>query len=275
MAILDVLETELKLRGYTGATVKSYLSHNKRFLDFSNKQAEEMTQADVKKYLVYLITEKNQKPASVNLCLSSLKFFYERVLKKNIFVDIHSPKSEKKLPIVFSKEQISDMLRVMRNEKHKLLIELLYSSGLRVSEAVKMKVNDIDFKENVVKVVSGKGKKDRMVILSEKVSKSLQEYLQRREEQSEYLFVGGKGGLSVRMAQRIVKDAGKRAGIKQEVFCHALRSSFATHLLEAGTDLRYIQVLLGHSSISTTQIYTKVSLQQLKKIKSPFDDLKE
>lgn len=266
------LETELKLRGYTKATLRSYLSHNRKFLEFIHKQPEEVSEDDIKLYLAYLMTEKNNKPASINLALSSLRFYYETVLKKKIFSDIHSPKVEKKLPTVLTKEEVKMMLSSCTNKKHRLLLEFLYSSGMRVSECVKIKINDLDLKEKMGRVISGKGKKDRHIILSTTFISNLQEYLAARKNGSPYVFTGIKGShLSVRMAQRIVNDAAQKAGVKKRVFAHALRSTFATHLLEAGTDIRIIQELLGHADLSTTQRYTKVSTEQLKKVKSPLD----
>ena len=270
---LKQLETELKLRGYTQATLKAYLSHNRRFLEFIKKPANKIQEQDIKLYLSHLITEKNCKPASVNLTLSSLRFFYENILKKKIFTDIKPPKLEKKLPTVLTKDEMKRMLESCKNKKHKLLIEFLYAAGLRVSECVKLKVNDLDLKEKMGKVISGKGKKDRNIILSEKLIKNLEEYLETRKKDSEYIFTGTNSHLSIRMAQRIVSNTAKKAGINKKVFAHALRSSFATHLLEAGTDIRMIQILLGHTSISTTERYTRVSTEQLKKVRSPLDTI--
>ena len=134
-----------------------------------------------------------------------------------------------------------------------------------------MKIDDLNLKEKMGKVISGKGKKDRHIILSNNVIGHISNYLKDRKEDSEYLFPSEKSHITVRMAQKVVNKSAKKAGIKKRVFCHALRSSFATHLLEAGTDIRVIQVLLGHSSISTTERYVKVSTEQLKKVKSPLD----
>mgnify|MGYP001948626655 CR=1 FL=1 len=272
--MLKKLETELKIRGHTEATIKAYLVQNKRFFEFIKKEPSKITEDDIKEYTAYLIAERNQKPASVNLALSSIKFFFENIMKKKLFTDIKPPKLEKKLPTVLTKEEMKRLLDVIRNPKHHLLIELLYSSGLRVSEAVKLKIDDLDFDEHMGRVISGKGKKDRNIILSKRLVENVQEYVATRKRESEYLFTGNNNKhLSVRMAQKIVSEMAQKAGIKKRVFCHALRSSFATHLLEDGVDIRYIQSLLGHSSISTTERYTKVSTEQLKKIRSPLDRL--
>lgn len=263
----------MKLRGFTPVTVKTYLEKNKLFLNFINKEPKDVTEQDVKKYIVDLM-EKGRKPTTVSLNISALKFFYENILKKK-FTEIKPPKQEKKIPTVLSKDEVKKLLNAVENKKHKLLIEFLYSSGLRVSEAVSMKVKDVDLDEKIAKVVSGKGKKDRLAILSHSLADHLRVYLEKRKQDSEYIFPGlfANEHLSTRMAQRIVSDSAKRAGIKKRVFCHALRSSFATHLLEAGTDIRVIQELLGHVNLSTTEKYTKVSTEMIKKVKSPLDNL--
>jgi len=267
------LETELKLRGFTPATIRSYMAQNRQFLSFIKKLSSEITEEDVRIYLGHLISEKNLKPASVSLALSSLKFLYEGMMKKKLFVDIKPPKIEKKLPTVLTKYEIKKMLESVKNPKHKLLIQFLYASGLRVSECVKIKMKDIDLNEKLGRVISGKGKKDRNIILSDALIKSISLHLKKRKEQSDYVFASKESHISVRMAQKVVHEAAQKAGIKRRVFCHAIRSTFATHLLEAGTDLRYIQELLGHKSSKTTEIYTHVSEKSLLKISSPFDNL--
>lgn len=271
--MLEKLETELKIRGFSDQTLKSYLFHNKKFLDFSKKQPEEMESEDVKKYMAYLIADKKQKPASVSLAMSALRFAYDEVLGKGLFTTLKLPKAEKKLPTVLSKEEIRNMLEHTKNPKHHLLIQMLYSSGLRVSECINLKVHDLDLEEKFGTVRSGKGKKDRNIILSETVITSLKAYLSQRTHQNTHIFNVKDKVMSVRQAQKIVQNAAKKASLKKKVFCHALRSSFATHLLEAGTDIRIIQELLGHANLATTQRYTKVSREQLRKVRSPLDDL--
>jgi integrase/recombinase XerD len=271
--LIKKLETELKLRGFSQKTIDAYVGYNKRFLDFIGKDAADIVEDDIKVYIAYLMAEKGLKPASIGLVLSSLKFMYREVLKKNILSGIRPPKPEKKLPTVLTREEIKALLDAAKNPKHRLLIEFMYSSGLRVSECVSIKINDIDMMERMGTVRAGKGKKDRNIILSGRFVENLRTYLAKRDDANPYVFNAANGHISVRQAQRIVKEAGKKAGIKKRVFCHALRSSFATHLLEAGTDIRVIQELLGHSNLATTQRYTKVSTEQLKKVRSPLDDL--
>jgi len=194
-------------------------------------------------------------------------------LEKNIFAKIKAPKLEKKLPTVLTKDEIKRLIAVHKNFKHQLLIKMLYSSGLRVSECVSLKINDLELDEKMGTVRSGKGRKDRLIILSDNLISDIRKYLNKRNDNSPYLFPSRDTHITARMAQKIVNEAAKKADIKKRVFCHALRSSFATHLLESGTDIRIIQELLGHANLQTTQRYTKVSTEQLKKIRSPLDDL--
>ncbi len=270
--MLKKLETELKIRGFSDKTLGAYISNNQRFLEFCGKSEKDVDGQDIKNYMAHLM-DKGLKPSSVSLAMSALKFLYDEMLGKGLFVKIKMPKLEKKLPTVLSKDEIGKMLSVVKNAKHRLLIAFLYSSGLRVSECVKIKIDDLDFNEKMGIVRSGKGKKDRNIILSEYLIKDLKMYLEGRKDENSYVFSIKDRHISVRQAQRIVNWAAKAAGIKKRVFCHALRSSFATHLLEAGTDIRIIQELLGHSNLATTERYTKVSREQLKKVRSPFDDM--
>jgi len=271
--MLDKLETELKIRGFSKRTVDAYTFHNKKFLDFTSKEPGSVTQDDAKKYIAHMMSGKKYKPSSVNLALSSLKFFYNEILQNSAFNSFKAPKPEKKLPTVLTKDEIKKLLDVIDNPKHRLLVEFMYSSGLRVSECMSLKIDDLDLEEKMGKVKHGKGNKERYIILSSNLINHFSEYIRMKKDTSDYIFSVNGRPITIRQAQKVVKEAAKKAGIKKRVFCHALRSSFATHLLEAGTDIRIIQELLGHSNLSTTQIYTKVSTQQLKKVKSPFDNL--
>ena len=273
--MLEKLETELKLRGFSDKTIRSYMAHNRSFLNYIKKKPKEITQEDIKIYLAYVMSERNYKPASTNLAISALRFFYEEILGKNIFKKIKPPKIEKKIPDALAMEEVGKLIDSIKNEKHNLLVELMYASGLRVSEAVSIKIDDLNLEEGLGTIREGKGRKDRHIIISQSLLPKIKNYLEKRGIDSGYLFPGREGHISTRMAQKIVTDAAKAAGIKKRVYCHILRSSFATHLLENNVDIRKIQVLLGHSSISTTERYTKVSTKQLKEIKSPLDTLRE
>lgn len=271
--ILNDLHNELKLRGFSDKTINAYLRYNSHLLSYTKKAPNDINDTDIKSYLGHLISDKGLKPASVNLIISAIKFYYNTVLKKNLLRDLKSMKSEKKLPVVLTKEEIKKLIVGTENPKHKLLINLMYSSGLRVSECVSLKIQDIDIDEKTGTVRSGKGKKDRTILLSDSFINELKNYLKSKTDESDYIFSYKNAHISPRQAQRIVKKSAQKSCIKKRVFCHALRSSFATHLLEAGTDIRFIQELLGHSSLETTQRYTKVSTEKLKKIKSPMDNL--
>ncbi len=271
--MLGKLETELKIRGFSKRTVDTYLYHNQKFLDFIKKEPQNVNESDAKSYIAYLMSDKKYSPGSVNLALSSVKFFFNEILQNPAFNAVKPPKLEKKLPTVLTKDEVRKLLSAIENLKHKLLIEFMYSSGLRVSECVSIKVDDLDLNEKIGKIKHGKGNKERYIILSDNLIQHLNDYLKSKKDNSAYIFSVNGRPITIRQAQKVVKEAAKKAGIKKRVFCHALRSSFATHLLEAGTDIRVIQELLGHSNLATTQIYTKVSTQQLKRVKSPLDTL--
>ncbi len=270
--MLDKLETELKIRGFSEKTVGAYIFHNRKFLEFSQKQPQDMQTEDVKRYMAYLMAERKLKPASVSLTMSALRFLYDEMMGKGLFTSIKTPKAEKKLPTVLTKDEMRALIDAADNPKHKLLIKMMYSSGLRVSECMSLKIDDLDLKERFGLVRAGKGKKDRNIILSQNIIQDIQKYLGERDLSGPLFQINGRT-LGVRQAQNVVSDAARKAGIRKRVFCHALRSSFATHLLEAGTDIRVIQELLGHSNLATTQRYTSVSREQLRKVRSPLDDL--
>lgn len=271
--LLDKLDTELKIRGFSQKTVDSYTFHVKNFLSFYKGEPQVATQDDAKRYLAYLMSGRKYSPRSASLALSSLKFYFKEILQNLAFNAVKAPKQEKKLPTVLTKEEIRSLIEAAKNPKHKLLIEFMYSAGLRVSECVTLKVDDLDLQEKIGKIQHGKGNKERYIILSENLIEHFNRYISTKKDKGPYIFSVSQKPITARQAQKVVQDAARKAGIKKRVFCHALRSSFATHLLEAGTDIRVIQELLGHSNLSTTQIYTKVSTQQLKKVKSPLDSL--
>ncbi len=269
--LLEQLETELKLRGFSERTVKSYLFYNNKFLMFINKQPEAVTEDDIKAYLANLLSDKKKNNATVALVRAALKFYYDGVLKKGI-VTLKTPKIQKKLPTVLSREEVKRLFETTQNSKSKLILMILYSSGLRVSECCSLKVNDLEFEQKIGWVRNGKGGKDRLFILPEGILEGLRNYISSKN--TEHLFTNKAGtALSARNIQKIVANAAKRAGINKNVSPHTLRHSFATHLLESGESIRKIQELLGHSNLQTTQIYTKVSTEELRKVKSPLDSL--
>lgn len=269
--MLEDLRAELVLRGLSENTVTTYISHNARFLVHIAKPATDVTEQDLKVYLSGLLAEKKER-SSVALTRSALLFYYNEVLGKK-FAGIRTPKIQKKLPVVLSKDEIKRLLQAITHEKSKILVTLLYASGLRVSEALRLKIEDLELDQRIGWVRAGKGNKDRMFILSEGLVPELRKFIRSRNLSSGYLFLGKTGPMSARNAQKIIKDAARRAGIQKPVTPHKLRHSFATHLREAGSDLRLIQELLGHSSIQTTTIYTHVSSDEKRRVVSPADAL--
>ncbi len=273
-SMFEKLYEYIKIKGYSNRTYKSYAHHFISFLSYLERNKlllENINEEEIKKYLFYLSIQ-GYYSSTIRLAYFSLQILFKEILKKNMeFSKIYIPKKEKKLPLVLPKTDIQRMIDSISNLKHKILIELLYSSGLRVSECVRLKVYDLNFENNTITVREGKGSKDRVTILSNKVKEDLKNYLSKRKEESIYLFNTRKGNISVKSVQLIVKKAAKLAGIKARVTPHTLRHSFATHLLENGTDIRYIQRLLGHERLETTQIYTHVSNKDIKNIKSPLD----
>lgn len=259
------VEDECKLRGYSVKTIGSYTHHIGKYLS-SNKSARD--------YLLFLIDRK-KSDETVRSAGFAIKFYLKITTKDPRDIDsilggIPNVKREKKLPIILSKKEIMGMILATNNLTHRLIIQIAYSSGLRSSEIINLKWADIDFDRNTIHIKRGKGKKDRVVMLSEKVKQGLQNL---KDDKQGYVFITTrKGAYTQRTIQKIVENTAKKAGIKKKISPHSLRHSFATHLLERGTDIRYIRDLLGHSDISTTLIYTKVSNRDLSKIKSPFDD---
>jgi site-specific recombinase XerD len=254
---LDGLEKELTARRYSPRTTKAYLRYNEDFLKFSRKNPHEVENSDVKDYLFHLVKEKEVSTSTLNTAINALKFYYGELLKKRFAYEIKRPKKDKKLPVVLSQEEISRILSSVGNIKHRLILMLVYSAGLRVSEVVKLKLEDIDVERKLIHIRGAKGRKDRYTMLSDVVIGSLEVYLKAYQPEK-WLFPGQKTGshITTRTVQRIFEDTIEKAGIKKDVSVHSLRHSFATHLLESGTDLRYIQELLGHKSSKTTEIYT-------------------
>ena len=266
---LKNLETEIKISKLSPYTLRNYILFNKQLFEHSNKQPALIEQQDIKNFLADKMN--NRASSSTIVFLASIKFAYSSLLQKDPTSGIKRPKSEKKIPAVLTKDEVIKLIESSSTAKSKLILQLLYSSGLRVSELVNLKKQDLDFNENIGWVRSGKGKKDRMLILAKKLSNKLKKYSEKHADWN-YIF-SEKNPLTTRNIQKIVQKAAFKAGINKHVHCHTLRHSYATHLLENGADIRKIQILLGHSSLNTTERYTHVSSTELKKISSPFDSL--
>jgi len=264
------LRQEMKLRKFSLKTIKSYLHYITNFLKYTSKSPRAVTGDEVRDYLEDL-ADKNVSSSTLNSAYSALLFYFGKILHRRFFVNIPRAKKSKKLPEVFTVVEVKKILGTIKNVKHKLFLGLMYSSGLRLSETICVKVGDLNFKEKLLIVRSGKGDKDRMTILSDKVAGVLEKYVKNKQP-NDLTFESNRGGkLSERSAQKAFEEALKASGIKRHGTCHSLRHSFATHLLENGTDIRYIQELLGHAKLQTTQIYTHVANNNLKNIKSPLD----
>lgn len=260
---------ELRIRNYSQSTIDSYSHYNEELLRFCEKDPREVTTEDIKNYLDFL--GKKVSPSTVAVAYNALHFYYGEIWKRNFFVNIHQPKKNKYLPVVLSKEEINRMIALTVNPKHNCIISLLYGTGVRVGELVRIKMCDIDLDRKMLRVFQGKGKKDRFVILPEKLLSILQKQTELKRK-DDFLFTNGRGGrMNEATIQKIVSQATWRAEVRKNVSPHTLRHSFATHLLENGTDIRYIQELLGHAKLQTTQIYTHVANSNLQSIKSPLD----
>ena len=263
---------KLELKCYAANTIKTYVSCFEAFINhYKERPAEELNENDIRLYLQKLIREGSSH-SYINQAVNAIKFYYEVVLEMpNRFYAIERPRPEEKLPQVLAKEEVLAIIKNTNNLKHRCIVSLLYSAGLRRSEVLNLKSEDIDGKRMLIKVRSGKGNKDRYTILSEKLLKDLRLYYLEWHPKN-HLFEGPKGAAySAESVLKIVKEASRKAGIRKKVTPHMLRHSFATHLLESGTDLRYIQVLLGHKSSKTTEIYTHVATNVFFNIKNPLD----
>lgn len=265
---LSSLARELVIRGFSRRTINAYVAHNRQFLQWYGQSAREVTADDIKNFLLFL-RSRGYTNTSLNSVISSLKFYYQDVLKRKLFFNITRPKREHYLPLVLSREEVAQLLSATTNTKHSLLLALSYGAGLRVGEVVNLRVRDLQFSENTIHVHQAKGNKDRLTLLPEKIKIELKAFIANKTGE-EILFASEHGGtLTTRTAQKIFEQALQRAGLNKRVTFHSLRHSFAAHLLENGVDTRYVQELLGHQDIRTTQRYTHMTNPGLRNIKSP------
>ena len=304
------LKEALQIRGYSIKTVKTYSSHVERYflflserefnsdrygcnsenestnsfensntgvndlIDKSNRKSEKNSpNLAIHAYTLALLNKKLSH-SYVNQAISAIKFYYEKVLHQEAAPSYIRPKKEKKLPNVLTLHEVKNILESLQNIKHKALLYLTYSSGLRVSEVVRLQLQDLDQDAKTIRIRQGKGRKDRYTLLSESAFAIVRHYC-HQEKPSKWLFPGQNKSshLTERTVQKIFDHALSQSGINKKASLHTLRHSFATHLLEGGIDLRYIQELLGHQSIRTTQLYTHISRKNIKNIKSPLDQM--
>jgi integrase/recombinase XerD len=265
------IEIELKISKASPHTIQNYIKQNQLLLIFSKSKPKEITTDDIKQYLAENLT--NSAASTITLFLSAIKYAHTAVFGIDPTITIKRPKKESHLPTTLSKSEIKLLLSHIKNEKSNLIASLIYAAGFRVSEITNLKTQDINLPEKIGYIRQAKGNKDRAFNIPDFLFDEIKRQLESQTKTNqEYLFPGRSGKLSNRNVQKIISTAAKRANLKN-VHTHTLRHSFATHLLEGGVDIRKIQELLGHANLSTTQIYTHISNEELKKIKSPIDSL--
>ena len=276
--VLPAMEQRLKLKAYSQSTIKTYLNEMAQLLSLlKDTSADTLTTDHLKRYLVFCFEKLLLKENTLHSRINALKFYYEQVLgREKFFWEIPRPKKPFILPNVLGEKEITRLFNSIKNLKHKAILFTAYSAGLRISEVVNLKLQDINSDRMQIKIVAAKGKKDRYVNLSPVLLDILRSYIKRAElRPSVYLFESEIPGepYSSRSAQKVFQRARDLAGIRRDITFHSLRHSFATHLLEKGIDIRFIKDILGHFSIKTTQRYAHVSKEKLIQINSPLDDL--
>ncbi len=267
------MKKELVLKGLSPRTRKIYVGEVEKFIRHHAKSPESLGSVEIKEYLHYLITSKGVASSAVNQAYSALKFFYHNTLGRPWeFTSIPRTRRPKILPVILERDEIDAILAATRNVKHRTILSIIYSAGLRVSEATRLRVVDIDSKRMQIRVQQAKGLKDRYSVLSREVLGLLREYWSVYRP-TKWLFPGcsPRQPVSVRTVQKVFEMSCKKAGIKKPVSIHTLRHSFATHMLENGVGIHHIQLLLGHSSPRTTAVYLHVKRNDLVKIESPLD----
>jgi integrase/recombinase XerD len=277
LALAKFLE-ELALKAYSPSTIRTYRNEFLQLLQIlKNRPVYELSTDDIRRYMVYAMNELGISEHTAHSRLNALKFYFEQVLgREKFFFDIPRPKKPNQLPKVLSEHELERLFRAIDNLKHKALLFTAYSAGLRVSEAVHLRIRDIDSSRMQIRIEQAKGKKDRYVGLSAILLEVLRAYLTHVKPRPQiYLFEGEKPGepYTSRSAQLVFQHAKEKAGIRKEVGFHVLRHSFATHLLEKGIDIHYIKELLGHFSIKTTERYLHVRKQDLLSLVNPLDEL--
>lgn len=268
---------ELQLRGITPRTQTAYLREIDKLENYFNRSPEELGEEEIKEYLVHMLEDRGLSSGTYKYYAAGIKFLYRTTLNRGEVVEkIKYPKAKIKLPVVLDLSEVRTMLSVMENLKHRAVLTITYSAGLRVSETAHLKVTDIDSKRMMVRVRQGKGGKDRYSILSKTTLECLREYW-RAYRPKDWLFEGQKEGSHIcyTSIRNIFVEAKERAGITKPVGPHSLRHAFATHLIEAGTSLHHVQLLLGHKSPKTTTVYLHVSKMNLAQVCSPLDSIPE
>ncbi|OQA32129.1 MAG: putative tyrosine recombinase XerC-like protein [archaeon ADurb.Bin336] len=271
--IVVQIKQELIVEGYSSKTIKMYLIYISDFFKYIKKEIKDLTKNDILAFLAYK-KETGCDNATLSLIHAALKYLFKKNKVLFLLEDIKIPKKAKTLPKVLTRNEIKELFSKTKFGRNRLMLQFMYGSGCRVSEVTKIKVEDLNLKERTAIIRGGKGNKDRIIILSKEWIHGIKKYLNKKKIKSEFVFSKKNGKpINTDTIQRIVRETAKKAGFTKKVTPHCFRHSYATHLLETGTNIRYIQALLGHSNLNTTQIYTNVANQQLKKIQSPLDKL--
>nr|WP_321356984.1 site-specific tyrosine recombinase/integron integrase [uncultured Draconibacterium sp.] len=261
---------------YSESTIRTYSAYFKDFLHhFNGHKIDELSIEEINTYIKQLVEEEHISASQQNQRINAIKFYYEKILEREKFLyQIDRPKKSKQLPQVLSKNEVKEIIKHCSNIKHRCILSLIYSAGLRRSELINLKISEIESERGLIKIKDAKGKKDRYTLLSPALLNQLREYYKQYRPRH-WLFEGNspRSQYSTTSIANILNEAAYKARIYRRVTPHMLRHSFATHLLEQGTDLRYIQELLGHGSSKTTEIYTHVTNKNIGKIKNPLDDL--
>lgn len=267
----EQVEAELRLRNYSPRTINSYLHYLREYFAFRNEHQASDGEQTVKQFLLSL-EQKGASAETRNLSLSAIKFYLRHVVRIGARINIQTAKRTHSLPVVLSRAEIHRMLGVTKNIKHRLMLALAYGAGMRVSEVVSLRVCDLDLNEMTIHIKQAKGQKDRISIIPESYVDGLRTWVVAKDR-NDYVFASEQGGkLTTRTAQKVFEHALAKAEIQKSATFHSLRHSFATHLLENGVDIRYVQELLGHNNIRTTQRYTQVTNPMLKSIRSPLSN---
>src|SRR3989344_5573498 len=269
---LELVKKEGRRRGLSNKTIITYCNCVDKFFRFNKKDPRKINKNDIREYLDLLL-DKSRSGNTINVNLNAIKFLLKNILGKRVTVNIKFSKVPKRLPVVLTKDEIKSLINSVENKKHKLIIQLMYSAGLRVSELINLKVQDLELNKNYGFVRGGKGNKDRIFIIAEKIKEDINNLIEK-EKLDNYLFYSNrKRPYDIRSLQEIVKKAKKKIKLKKEISCHTLRHSFATHLIENGYSISEVQALLGHKSPETTLIYLHTSSPEMIKVKSPLDEL--
>ncbi|NLJ82428.1 MAG: tyrosine-type recombinase/integrase [Bacteroidales bacterium] len=275
--LIKEFEQKMLLQRYSENSIRNYSSTIKSFLELAKrkyKHPDEIDDAGIEKYILWKVEKHCVSVSYQRLIVASIDKFYQTLYARKLNIKhLYPTRKVKSLPNYITKSEIKKLLKAVDNKKHRCIIKMLYGAGLRLNELLNLKLTDINSQNMLIYIRKGKGNKDRVVMLSENLLTELREYFVLYKPK-DYLFEGQDGGMySEKSVQNVVKNAALKAGAKKKVTPHTLRHSFATHLLESGTDIRFIQQLLGHSSIKTTEVYTHITDITKSKIKSPLDIL--